>query len=96
MRIRSKYLFAALLLSVFIHADAFADFIEPTRRCVVEVAGHPFGFAEYPWGTTVYYGWGGMAVHASPFALVGWAALLAVVAFVGYLLIVRRRHANAA
>jgi|SRR5919106_4959990 hypothetical protein len=96
MSIRSKYLLATLLLSVFLRADAFAEFITPIRRCVVEVAGHPFGFAEYPWGTTVYYGWGGISVHASLFALVGWAALLAVVAFVGYLLIVRRRHANAA
>ena len=96
MRIRGKYFLTTLLLSVLLHAQAFADLIEPTRRCVVEVAGHPFGFAEYRWGTTVYYGWGGIAVHASLFALIGWAALLTVVALVGYLVIVHRHYANAA
>ena len=92
MRIRRKYLFPTLVLSGFLRVDAFADLVTPTRRCVVEVAGHPFGFAEFPWGTTVYYGWGGIPVQVSLFALIGWVSLLAVVAFVGYLFIVRRRR----
>ena len=91
MRIRSKHFFATLLLSVFLRTDAFADLVLPTRSWVFEVADHPFGVAEYPWGTTVYYGWGGIPVEASLFALGGWVSLLAVVSLIGYLFVVRHR-----
>ena len=91
---KSKFIFAISVLSIALSSNAYANAIMPDRYWSVEIAGCPFGFEEYPWGTVIYFGWGAVMAHASIESLVGISLLTGVVAFACCFFLTRRRHAN--
>jgi hypothetical protein len=94
MGTKSNFIFAISVLSIALISNAHASAIMPDRYWSVEIAGCPFGFEEYPWGTVIYFGFGAVMAHASIELIIGISLLTVVLAFACCFFLTRRRHAN--